>query len=80
MLDLALQNYTDWHVKPVMKIRNGYGYRIILKYPDGMEKSQQKAGFPTKREAGKAREKTIAELYNGSYIVYANILASDYME
>ncbi len=80
MLDLSLQNYTDWHVKPVMKVKNAYGFRVILKYMDGSEKTQQKAGFPTRREAEKAREKTIADLYNGSYIVYANILVSEYME
>lgn len=80
MLDLSLQNYMDWRVKPVMKIKNAYGFRVILKYMDGSEKVQQKAGFPTKREAEKAREKTIAELHNGSYIVYANILVSEYME
>lgn len=80
MLDLSMQNYIDWFVKPVMKIKNAYGYRVILKYMDGSEKTQQKAGFPTKKEAEKAREKTVAELYNGSYIVYANILVSDFME
>ena len=80
MLDLSMQNYIDWFVKPVMKIKNAYGYRVILKYMDGSEKTQQKAGFPTKKEAEKAREKTVAELYNGSYIVYTNILVSDFME
>ena len=80
MLDMSIQNYIDWYVKPVMKIRNGYGFRVILKYVDGTEKYQQKAGFPTKKEAEKARERTIAELYNGSYIVYANIPVRDYME
>lgn len=79
MLDMSMQNYTDWYVKPVMKIRNKYGFRVVLKYADGTEKSQQKAGFPTKREAEKAREKTIAELYNGNYVVYANIYVRDYM-
>lgn len=80
MPDLSLQNYTDWFVKPVMKIKNAYGYRVILKYMDGPERTQQKAGFHTKKEAEKAREKTIAELYNGSYIVYVNTLVSDFME
>lgn len=80
MLDLSMQNYVDWFVKSAMKIKNSYGYRVILKYMDGSEKTQQKAGFPTKREAEKAREKTIAELYHGNYIVYANILVSDFME
>lgn len=80
MLDLSLQNYIGWHVKPVMKIKNAYGFRVILKYMDGSKRTQQKAGFATKREAEKARERTVAELYNGTYIVYANLLVSEYME
>lgn len=79
MLDMELQNYVDWHVKPVMRIRDGYGYRVVLKYLDGTEKTQQKAGFQTKREANAAREKTIAELYSGSYVTYANVTVKEFM-
>lgn len=62
MLNTMLQNYVDWNVKPVMRIKQGYGYRVILKYMDGSEKVQQKSGFSSEREASIAREKTIAEL------------------
>lgn len=79
MLDLKLQSYTSWYVKPVMCIKNGYGYRVILKYIDGTEKTQQKSGFSSRNKAEKAREKTIAELYSGTYIVYANVRVKDYM-
>lgn len=80
MLDLKLQRYIDWKVKPVMRIKNGYGYRVILKYMDGSEKAQQKAGFQTKKEAEKARELTVAELHTGSYIVYANVTVNEFMD
>lgn len=80
MLNLKLREYTDWHVKPVMRIKGGYGYRVILKYMDGSQKQQQKSGFLTKKEAAKAREKTIAELYQGSYIVYSNITVGEFMD
>ena len=30
MLDMSIQNYIDWYVKPVMKIRNGYGFQLIM--------------------------------------------------
>lgn len=51
----------------------------ILKYPDGSEKTQQKSGFKTEKEAVKAREKTIAELYNGTFVVYAKVHVADFM-
>ena len=80
MIDLKLQNYVDWHVKPVMKIKGSYGYRVILKYQGGSEKIQQKSGFHTMREAEAARKETIGELYNGTYRVYANVSVSDFMD
>ncbi len=60
-------------------MRSGFGYRGFLKYPDGSEKPQQKSGFKTEREANKAREKTIAELYNGTFVVYAKVNVADFM-
>jgi len=78
MLDMGLQNYVDWHVKPVMRIRDGYGYRVVLKYLDGTEKTQQRAGFHTKREANAARDKTIAELlYHDSAKMQAPIFPGE---
>ncbi len=79
MLDLSLKNYVDWRVSQVMPVRSGFGYRVFLRYPDGSEKPQQKSGFKTEKEANKAREKTIAELYNGTFVVYAKVNVSDFM-
>lgn len=79
-LENQLRKYVDWEVKTVMHIKNGYGYRVCLKYMDGQEKVQQKSGFKTAKEAEKARERTIAELYSGTYVVYANIKVKDFME
>ena len=79
MLDLRLKNYVDWRVSQVIPVRSGFGYRVFLKYPDGSEKPQQKSGFKTEREANKAREKTIAELYNGTFVVYAKVNVADFM-
>ena len=67
-------------MKPVMKIRGVYGYRVILKYRDGSEKTQQKSGFPTKREASFSREETIAQLYSGTYIVFDNVSVTEFLE
>ncbi len=79
MLDLSLKNYVDWRVSQVMPVRSGFGYRVFLRYPDGSEKPQQKSGFKTEKEANKEREKTIAELYNGTFVVYAKVNVSDFM-
>ncbi len=80
MLDVQLKQYIDWTVKPVMRIKNGYGYRVMLRYEDGSVKVQQKAGFASKREAEKARELTIAELHMDKYIVYANVTVKEFMD
>lgn len=80
MIDVKLQNYVDWHVKTVMKIKKGYGYRVILKYQDGSEKTQQKAGFRTVREAENARNKTIGELHSNTYCVYTSVKVNEFME
>ncbi len=79
MLKLDLKNYVEWRVSQVMPVRSGFGYRIFLKYLDGSEKPYQKSGFKTEKEANKAREKTIAELYNGTFIVYSKVKVADFM-
>ena len=80
MIDLNLQNYVEWEVTNAFAIRGVYGYRVILKYMDGSVKSQQKSGFATLKLANKAREKAIAELYSGTYIVHTNVKVSELME
>lgn len=80
IIDLSLQQYVDWEVKQVMPIKGKYGYRVLLKYMDGSERPQQKSGFRTEKEAKTAREKTIGELYAGTYIVYENVKVNDFLE
>ena len=79
MLNLDLKNYIEWRVSQVMPVRSGFGYRIFLKYRDGSEKPYQKSGFKTEKEANKAKEKTIAELYSGTFIVYSKVKVSEFM-
>ena len=81
MLDInGLQNYVGWRVAQVMPVRDGYGYRIFLQYPDGSEKVQQKSGYKTQKEANHARDNAVAELHNGTFVVYTNVKMSDFME
>lgn len=79
MIDLNLQNYVEWEVTNSFSVRGVYGYRVILKYMDDSAKSQQKSGFATLKLANKAREKAIAELYAGTYIVHNNVKVSELM-
>ena len=78
--DLSLQRYVEWEVSNVLPIKGKYGYRVFLKYMDGTVRTQQKAGFETEKEANSARDKTVGELYSGTYVVYANVRVKEFME
>ncbi len=80
MLDTTLADFIDWEVKGVMRIKNGYGYRVFLRYMDGSERLQQKSGFATQKEAQKAREITVSELHAGTYVVYSNVTMEEFMQ
>lgn len=82
MLDLKLQDYVDWEVKPVFKLldRNNYAYRVVLRYQDNTQKIQQKSGFQTKKEAEAARKNTMGELSNGRYVVNSYVKLKEFLE
>ncbi len=79
VLDLNLQKFVDWEVKGVMQIKGKYGYRVILKYMDGTERTQQKAGFVSEKEANAARDRTLGGLYSGKYVVYESVRVKDFL-
>ncbi|MCD8398847.1 MAG: hypothetical protein LUD12_17020 [Lachnospiraceae bacterium] len=79
-LDMNLQQYIDYEVSAVLPIKRKYGYRVSLIYMDASRVVQQKSGFATEKEAGAARDRTIGELYSGTYIVYSNVSVKEYME
>ncbi|MCC8045009.1 MAG: site-specific integrase [Clostridiales bacterium] len=79
-LDMNLQQYIDYKVSAVFPIKKKYGYRVFLIYMDGSQTVQQKSGFVSKKEADTARDKTIGELFSGTYIVYSNVTVKEYME
>ncbi|MCR5002561.1 MAG: site-specific integrase [Lachnospiraceae bacterium] len=78
--DSNLQNYVDWKVTSVTRIKEKYGYRVMLIYNDGQTKIQQKSGFPTQKKAQEDRDNTVASLVNGNYVVYANVRLEDFLE
>lgn len=80
MINLELKNYVDWKVNGVKRIKKGYGYIVVLILPNGEKKYQQKSGFKTVRDAEKARNITIGELYSGHYVVFSDLSVADFMD
>lgn len=76
--DTGVQRYINWEVNNVIRIKNKYGFRVILYYLDGTKKIQQKSGFLTKKEANEERNKTIGALCSGTYAVYADISVNEF--
>ena len=79
-MELYLENYIDYTVRPVMPIGDGFGFRIILKYEDGSEKVKQRSGFKSKRVAEAARTEAIGSLVNHTYIVNSSVKVADFMD
>lgn len=78
-INLEMKNYIDFKVLGVTHIKGLFGYRVVLIYMDGSQVVQQKSGFKTKKQANRAREDTIGQLYKGTYIVFGNIRFEDFV-
>ena len=72
MLNMELQNYTDWNVQSVFKRidRNKYAYRVVLYFEDGTKRTKMCSGFATKKEAEEAR----------NYAVNDNVKVKEFLE
>lgn len=55
------------------------GFRVLLTFADESTKTQQHAGFTTKREANAFRDEVIGQLHTGTYIVYGKIRVEEFM-
>ena len=55
MINMELQNYTDWNVQSVFKRidRNKYAYRVFLYFEDGTKRTKMCSGFATKKKQRK---------------------------
>lgn len=73
------KTYVDFKVGEVIRLKNRYGYRITLIYPDGSERIQQKGGFTKEKDAKKARDLTVAELYSGSFVADESLKVKDFL-
>ncbi len=72
------RKYINFKVYSVTKIKKKYGYRIILIYEDGTEISTQRSGYTTQKEANNARNITITELYNGTFVICNKVNVKTY--
>ena len=80
MKKFDFKKYVEFKVYSVTTIKKGYGFRVLLKFADGSDTTQQHAGFCSKREANAQRDEIIGQLHAGTYIVYGKIKVADFME
>lgn len=73
------KTYIDFKIGEVIRLKNRYGYRITLIYADGSEKVQQRGGFTKEKDAKKARDITVAELYSGTFVVDETLTVKDFL-
>lgn len=67
------KKYVEYKVYSVTTIKNGYGFRVLLTFADESTKTQQHAGFTTKREANAFRDEVIGQpTYRNLYCVWKN--------
>lgn len=76
---LELKKYVEYKVYSVTTIKQGYGFRVLLKFSDETTTTRQHAGYKTKKAANAARDEVVGQLHNGTYIVYGKIKVSDFM-
>lgn len=76
---VELRPYVDYRVEKVMKIKEKYGFRVIVIFEDLTERKCQHSGFEKRQEAEKERDQVIALLNNKKYIVHKNVKVEDLM-
>ncbi len=79
MMKEVLSQYVEYHVSSVIQLKDKYGYRVELIFMDGSKVQQQKGGFSTKKEAELARDRTVGELYAGTYVVNDSVKVAEFM-
>lgn len=79
-IELKPIKYIDYKVYNVTTIKNKYGFRVILTLEDDSKRPVQHSGFLKKEEAEKEKYRVIAQLENGTYVVYTNVTVQVYME
>lgn len=75
---LNKKQYIDYKVYSVTPIKKNYGFRIVLTYDDGSNRTIQKSGFKTKKEANENRNTVITDLNNRTFVIVDKIGVSEF--
>lgn len=78
--ELKPVRYIDYKIYNVTKIKNKYGFRIVLLLDDNTSRTVQHSGFEKKELAEKEKCKIIGQLENRTYVIYTNVTVKKYME
>ncbi len=73
------QNIVSHSVYNVIKIKDKFGFRVCLNFDDNTKQVRQFSGFLSKKDANQEREKIIAQLVTGTFIVPKKQLVGDYL-
>lgn len=76
--EMIERNYIDYKLYSVIKLKNKYGFRVLLMFDDETKELIQYGGFDKKSDAIKERDIIAAKLYNHSFVAYPKILFKDY--
>lgn len=79
-VELKPVRYIDYKIYNVTRIKNKYGFRLILYLDDNSTRTVQHSGFDKKEKAEKERCSVIGKLENRTYTVYTDITVKKYFE
>ena len=66
---MEMKNISEHKVYNIIKVKNKYGFRVLLRFDDGTEEIRQFSGFDSKKDANSEKEKIIAQLVTKTFIV-----------
>ncbi|MEE1005767.1 MAG: N-terminal phage integrase SAM-like domain-containing protein [Acutalibacteraceae bacterium] len=66
---MEMKNIAEHKVYNIIKVKNKYGFRVLLRFDDGTEEIRQFSGFDSKKDANSEKEKIIAQLVTKTFIV-----------
>ena len=74
-----MKNIIEHKVYNIIKVKNKYGFRVLLRFDDETEEIRQFSGYVTKKDASIEREKVIAQLVTKAFIVPKKQSVSDFL-
>lgn len=66
---MEMKNIAEHKVYNIIKVKNKYGFRVLLRFDDGTEEIRQFSGFDSKKDANSEKERIIAQLVTKTFIV-----------